>query len=499
MLNINTLGINLAGAITLGIVFVAVLIVLAIYSVWGLSRVLAIPNNRNHINVRIGKASIKTALAFILVLGIVVRIVASILVAGDDSLTFTLVQQYNNYQDLGLGGYLTNGIALYPVSYIINGVFGQIGDVFGDAEVLSFFLRLPFVLADIASALVLYSITRKYVNKQAAIIVTALFFFNPVFFLNSSIAGQYNSLLILTLLLTFYFLTLRKTAWMIVMYGLSLLIHRDAQIFVAPIAVYVIYLVVRSIIMLRREGKSGMFKDRARNSVIVVPLSIVCVFVGMWLISLPFVANTYGYNPFVFLNRLYIQMIQYFDNYGYNALNLYNLFNRNGEVTAYTFPSLTFGIIFLLLATVIPLVLFLSKRNRANMVLIASFVMLTLGLYFINFTHSTLVPCVALLLLAYVFIKDRRILKVLIALSLAISINQLASLAHGTTLSNGWALGISIVTSIVAIISHIYFTIMILDICMSSNILTLNVDPDATIGQANRNWLKWHKQPRIVQ
>ena len=285
----------------------------------------------------------------------------------------------------------------------------------------------------------------------------------------------------------------RKTVLMVLFYGISLLVHRDAQMLFVPIAVYLVYLFVRSILTIKRNGRDGFLKDNTRNSVVVVPVAIVGVFFAMWLISIFFVSGVMGYNPFVFLNRMYIQMLQTYDSYGTDALSLYNLFKRNGELTAFSFPALMFGIVFVLLSTLISVVLYLSKRNRANMVLISSFVMLTLGLYFVNFTHSTLVPCVALILLSYVFIKDRRLLKVYVLLSIAIVLNQIASVVNNGLLEDGFGFAVNVAMSVLAILTHMYFTVVVLDICMSSNIVALSADPNIAFGQANKNWLRIKK------
>ncbi|MCL1944540.1 MAG: glycosyltransferase family 39 protein [Firmicutes bacterium] len=489
---INLLGINVAGGIILGVVFVVVLILLAMYTVWGFGRVMALPNNRSHVNVKLGKVSIKAALAYIIVIGIVARIIAAILVSGQTDYIGSLLDGHTQFDRIGLEGYLnTKGWnVMYPLTYLINGLFGKVGGLFHDADVLAFFLRLPYILADLISAFILYAIARKFVNKQVGVLVVALFMLNPMFFLNSGIAGFANSLLILSLLGTFYFMARRNTFAMLFFYGLSLLLHRDAQMLLAPMMVYLVYLVVRSIITIRRDGKAGFMKDKARNSVVVVPLTVVSVFLGMWIVSLPFVSVQYGFNPFVYLNRSFIQMIQIFDNYGVNALSLYNLFLRNGELTAYSFPALTFGIVFLILGILISAILFLSKRNRANMVLISSFIMVTIALYFINFTSATLVPSVALILLSFILIKDRRILKVFVLLSFAVSLNQLTSLVYNTTITEGFGLGLNIAMSVIAILTHIYFTMVVLDICMSSNIVVLSTEPDIGIGQANKWWWK---------
>lgn len=494
--NINLLGINLAGGITLGVAFVALLLLLVMYSVWGISRVLSIPNNKTVTDVKMGRMSVKTVIAFIFVVGILVRVATALLFVEKNNYTDVLLNQFNTYKDQGFKGFQLGDRSntFYPLAYLINGLFGTFGNLFGSETLLAFSLRLPLIIADVCSAVILYFIARKYINKQVATIVSALFLLNPMFYFNSSMAGQLNSLLTLSLLITFYFMATRRTFWMLFFYGVSLMIHRDAQILLVPMAVYSIYLIVRSYLAIRREGRSGMKSDATKNGVWVVPVSIIGVFAIMWLVCLPFVANSMGYNPFKFLNTAYIQMLKTYDNYGVDALSLYNIFLRNGEVTAVTFPALQFGIVFLVLATLISVILFLSKRNRANMVLIASFVMFTIGIYFINFTASTLVPSVAVLLLSYVFIKDRRLLKIYALMSICVVLNMLASVVKNDLLNAGFGFVINVTLSVIVMLVHIYFTIVVLDICMSSNIVALNTDPEITFSQANKNWLRIRRQ-----
>jgi len=54
--------------------------------------------------------------------------------------------------------------------------------------------KLPAIAADIATGLLIFTITKKYFNKKRAAIFASLYLFNPAIFYNSALWGQVDSL-----------------------------------------------------------------------------------------------------------------------------------------------------------------------------------------------------------------------------------------------------------------------------------------------------------------
>jgi hypothetical protein len=384
------------------------------------------------------------------------------------------------------------------LAFYVNALFGSLGNSFADERFMLLGLRLPYILADIGSAILLYAIAKKYANAQVGAVIAGLFMLNPIFMLNSSMASQINSLMILTLLLALYCLLRRNVVGMLIFFGLSLLIDATAQYFVAPLIVYAVYLFVRAIRSthrIRREGGSDLplLKDPERNNIVLVPLTMVGVLLGMFLITLPLSIEGYGTNPWTFVNEMYLSRIDKLAYFGRNSLSLYNLFTRNGIPLGGNFPAMFFGVSFLLLSATIATVLFLSKRNRANMVLISSFVLLTLATYFVDFDAYALVVFLAVLLLSYVVVKDKRLLQVYGIYTVLLLINSMVArtawLDTGNYLVEGGGMVVNIVLTVISLLAHIYFTIIVLDVCMTNRRLQLRADDTATFRESLKNWL----------
>ncbi|MDR3021093.1 MAG: hypothetical protein LBU60_00200, partial [Clostridiales bacterium] len=345
---------SLNGSIILA-VFLIAFVAIVLYSVLGFTRVLSDTVTVGDPVITYKRIKLKYIVLFIFVIGLIIRFVCAALFDGSIGGMYGLVGAFRMFQSDGLNGYsifnADTTSQIYPLAFYINSVFGWLGSKFGDDTILYFFMRVPFIMADLGSAFLLYFITKKYINIQSAVIVLALFLLNPLFFINSSIDSRVNSILILALLCTFYFMVKRNVVAMLAFYGVSLLLDRGAQYVFAPIAVYTVYLFVRAIINVKKDGAKDYLKDNSRSPMLLVPLSIIGVFLAMWLVSLPLVKSSMGFNPFKFLVETFIVNIKRYELFGLDALSLYNLFGRNGQALSYNFNGLFFGITFLLLSS----------------------------------------------------------------------------------------------------------------------------------------------------
>lgn len=161
-------------------------------------------------------------------------------------------------------------------------------------------LKIPSIIAELFLAFFIY----KQIAKKSlswATIAASMVLFNPAFIFNSSIWGQIDGLLSLTMLLAVYLLTQHKLVFSSVFLGLSFLI-KPQTVALAP--VFLLFLV----------------KNLSIRNILKLCLPFMLV---VFVLSLPFFTNQH----LLGLLRLFFQMTS---DYPYTSLFAYNLWGVVG-------------------------------------------------------------------------------------------------------------------------------------------------------------------------
>ncbi|MCL2061076.1 MAG: hypothetical protein FWH03_00415 [Firmicutes bacterium] len=422
-------------------------------------------------------------------IGLIVRLV----------LAFTVTGYRNDFSDLygmyfesggSFGGTYANGNLNnlnYPLVAYMYSFFGMLARAFGmsaNSLATPLFIKLPLILADIGLILLVYRAAKKHINEYAALTLagfTALF---PPFIIASSVWGSVYSLLALFIALSFYFLANKKFALMFIAYGLALYTVRDALYLFPIFAVFVVYQFIKAIKYTRNNNVRGIkniIKDKEARPVLSMPAYTLAAMLIMYLVALPLLTE-HGTGFFQWMGLFYIRPIANTQFFGYNAMNVFNLFTRNGIALGLEFPGALFGWLFMVIITGLVLLVYISRKNRANMIYLGAYILLTLSVYFVDFTAMNILAVLALFILALIFVRDRRILLIIGALGLLFTLNasfiflnagylnnQPLSSAFGEVLldSGGYMIA-NIICSAGVILVHAYATIVILDIAMSN-------------------------------
>lgn len=439
----------------------------------------------------------KHILSLIIFGGFILRLVLSLTVLGNRNEFDNLISVI----DLGVIGMNETSFGMYPVQFILYLAFGGLAKLFnlsGNAIGMGFITKLPMILCDIATAIVLYNLAAKYKNKSLGLIVAAIFSLSPVFILT---AGTYNSsasLLILGMATTLYFLLERNFWGMFLSYGVTSVSSPYGVYMLPIIAVYGVYTFIMAIISIRREvpagGFKGIYTSKQTAALIQVPLYTICSFIAAYLLSLfQFAATTA--NPFTIMNSLFIKPITTVSLFCGNALNIFSLFNRNGSYINSNFSAGVFMAVFAVIAFIIVIAVFLFKRNRTTMAMLTSYIFMTFCIYYIGFRELTLAIALVPMLISYCVTYDKRLISVMLALSVLLTLNySLAMLSGGyanaipssvftsdaSYTGNEFFTGglkvFSIILSALTVIVHILFTALLLDITVMGrrNIITCN-------------------------
>ncbi|MCL2797350.1 MAG: hypothetical protein FWD58_04790 [Firmicutes bacterium] len=414
----------------------------------------------------------------------------------------------------------SDAIIHYPLIIYLFSFFGLFAQGFGigaDAFAAPVLVKLPMILADMGLIYLCYHAAKKYINEYTALVLAGFVAVFPPLVFASSVWGSVYSILAVFLALTFYFMVSKNYAGMFVAYAFALLTAKDALYLFPVVAIFVIYQFIKTLRYISTnniKGFKAVMADKNARSAVLLPTYVLAAWLGMWLLSLPLVYN-YSASPFRFTYMLYFYPLapdlstvtQY---YGFNALNVYNLFFNNGVALGSGFPGVFFAIAFAVLISLLVGVVYLSRKNRANLVYLAAYILLTLSIFYVDFGAMNLIAVLPLLLIALVFIRDRRILTLTVVLGLAVVLNGSFVMMHagyissapeadfiaGYTLESvrlfketGW-LAANYVMSIIVILAEIYATIIILDIAMSNKRKLFADLPKSTFGKSLLKFLK---------
>lgn len=97
--------------------------------------------------------------------------------------------------------YTSGGFCDYPPGYIlILGLIANIGQLLGCGTTV-LLVKMPSILCDIAAAVLLFFYGKKYLSQKGAFILSALYAFNPLTFVDGAAWGQADSVMAFCIIL----------------------------------------------------------------------------------------------------------------------------------------------------------------------------------------------------------------------------------------------------------------------------------------------------------
>ena len=378
--------------------------------------------------------------AFIVVVGLLLRLILCALYRGHDSDMGCFIGWG---QDIARNGtqqfYWAAGHDWYdyPPGYMLFlGGYSAVLNLFrvDTGTVLGIFLyMLPAIAADLFLSLLLMSFARKQrINNAGALILGGLVFLNPALLFLTGAWGQIDSILTLWLVVSFLLLLDPKPGTVDrnrvlsgAVFGLAVMTKWQALMFGPVYAMAHLFLV--------RWGEKEAGKD-LRDTV----LSALAAFAVILLISLPFKGDQ---GLFWFVDRFMTASAHY----DYATVEAYNYFafcganwKRAGE---YILPNVLtfkqFGTVAILLAILCGFLTILRRRqaqkrldstlseDKGFLFLAASLIM-ALIFTFGHYMHERyVVPILVMLLFAYAFYKDRRLLLIALLFTVTTFLNEM--------------------------------------------------------------------------
>ncbi len=463
-----------------------------------------------------GRERFKT-LAIILTGGFVIRILLALFIGGNRYDLTELSTATNYFSEYGFADYYAlYDVKVFPLAYYVFGVFGSLASLLGIARGTVYFylfLKLPLIVADLLSACIVYFISKKFFNERIGLISAALVSLCPAFFLSSAVWGAQEILCVPLLLFSFYALISKKNFTAIIVYSLAMITNKNA-LFVFPlILVYYAYyfvLAIKETVTLKNSGGDFSLKNvitlENTKSAIIIPCAVICSFLLQYLVTLPLSLTSFNANPFSTAYHLFIEPVFTAERFTFNGLGVYSIFGKNASLLPSGFPTLAFTIILLVLTLIIVCVVYFSKKNRAATPLIAALVYYTILCYGFDTTVNLVVPALFMVIVAFVFTKDKRLLLVILLSSTAFVLGFSSVMANGnffglegidafkgatlyslSSVVSSATKVVLIISAVLSVLSHLLLAFVTFDVTINDSRSLLLYKENASFNEAVKN------------
>ena len=503
----------LAANVIMIIFFVLLTLAATVVAVFLIGKYHALTNDET---TTVGRVKPIHVFFIILAVGVALRLLLTFVVKGYGPTYSTAYGIANGVvgEDSGFSGFTSEYRSVAPLTAYLYTLFAGWGIAAGatmDSIAMQFFVRLPFMLADVALVCVIYYLARKYSNRYVALALCGMYFINPLSFIVSSMWGSEMILLALALVVLSAFV-LSKNMFGICLTAAAACLVSSYAVFIVPVVgVYVVYTAVKSVVNIVKAKPSfdSVMRDQAYYNVFYAPLCLLLGFSVMYLVSLPayFADGVVSFGSV--MNQLFVQPFTVdssaLSRFTENGLGIYTVITNNFESVGPQFKTLVFAVLFVVISAVFTVVFWLMKRNRSNLILISSFMAFTVAVYMMGSDEWSLLPALVLMIPAFAATKDKRIFKVFAPVSLFVVINAMLSLFGGGMLSGTLVTGVtvtnlkqlggaynafSILLSVLTVLLHIYYAVVVLDIAVARNRKEFITDRTAGFGECMRGWVR---------
>ncbi|MEG0356118.1 MAG: glycosyltransferase family 39 protein [Christensenellaceae bacterium] len=296
--------------------------------------------------------------------------------------------------------YKEDATTIYPPVYIyMLSLVGALRSGLGidiNSELFGMMIKALPILFDIIMAYFIYSLAKREINAKVGLLLSAFVLLNPAVIFDSSVWGQNDMVLLVFTVLALYMLYKNKLVWSAGLFMVAFL-FKPQVVFTAPIFLYVF---IRNIIV---------SKDKLK-SVLTLLLSVAVMVGVFFLLPLPFGIHK---EPLWLIDTL-LGTMGMFPQASLNAFNLFAMMGLNFvPVADAAFLGLTLNVWgYILIAAVCLYTLWLYIKNPKKELIFGLAAFLSMGVFALGHgMHERYIfPVPILLILAYIFTKDKRLI-----------------------------------------------------------------------------------------
>lgn len=358
----------------------------------------------------------RLGLAIILIGAFVLRLFLSLIFYGHPT-DINCFMAWGNMVLSGTGTFYTSGaFADYPPGYMyVCGALAWICRALGipyGTDAMALLFKMPSTIADLIGTYLIYRIARSQkIGERGALTLAGIFAFCPVLMFVSGAWGQIDSLLALLLLLVIRLLQSDKRILAGAVYGVAILTKPQALMLGPVFAVAFIADIA--------DAEKDWLK-RLLQTVLAVLAAVAALFV----LSLPF----QGTQNWDWLIQKYVTTAGSYHYASIEAFNFGALIGGNwktADMLLLGVPFYIWGNLFIGISVVYASVLYLFGRKKSPGALYLGGALVVMLIFtFGHYMHERyMLPALLLLLVAYVYYRDRRLLVAFGGMSLTALLN----------------------------------------------------------------------------
>jgi len=385
--------------------------------------------------VKIQPSNVKMLILTILGVGLFLRIPLALLINGHpfDLSTFknwatTVVNNFSQF-------YQGRNASDYPPFYIyVLFLIGKLGSLSALSPYFTLLLKLPSIVADIATSFLIFKLAQKYLSFEISLLLAAFYTFNPAVLINSTIWGQVDSFFTLIIVAAIFFLSEKNIGLATGLFTAAVLMKPQGIIFL-PVLFF------------------ELIRQKTLKSWIKV---IISGLVTAIVIILPFSLNTSG----LWIFKLYASTLGEYPYASVNAFNFFSLLGANftkDAGTLFVFSYHSWGLIAIVMITAFSWFLFIKGNSRVYASAVALLLIDGVFTFSTRMHERYLFPAVALSILTFIYLRDKRLILLASGFSTTIYINTHFVLYETLSGINSVSYGsILIITSFLNVLLFVY-------------------------------------------
>jgi len=276
----------------------------------------------------------------------------------------------------------------YPPLYMyVLYLIGKLAGITALSPYFTLLLKLPSIVADIATSFLIYKLARKYLSAEISVLAASFYVFNPAVLINSTFWGQVDSFFTLIVTAAIFLLAEKKTGLAAALFAAAVLMKPQG----------IIFLPVLFFELVRQKN----LKSFASAAAIALSTAV--------LIVLPFALSQGA----MWIFQLFSDTLAKYPYASVNAFNFFSLLGANYTrdiSTLFLFSYHSWGMIFIVMITIFSWLIYIKGNSR--LFIAAAALLQIAGVFtFSSRIHERyLFPAVALSILAFIYLKDKRLL-----------------------------------------------------------------------------------------
>jgi len=353
----------------------------------------------------------------------------------------------------------------YPPLYMyILFLIGKIASVPAMSPYFTLLLKLPSIMADIATSYLIYRMAGKYLSSEISVLLSAFYIFNPAVFINSTFWGQVDSFFTFIVISSVVMLSEKKIGFSSALFTAALMMKPQG----------IIFLPVLFFELIRQKNFKSFLK------VLVFALSTAMI------IILPFSLN----KDVLWIFKHFSSTVAEYPYASVNAFNFFSLIGKNhvkDAATLFIFSYHNWGMIFIVLITAFSWFVYIKGNSRVFASAAALLQIVGVFTFSTRMHERYLFPAIALVILAFIYLRDKRLLLLSAGFSSTVYINTHYVLFETSKGINSVSFSpIIIFTSLLNVLLFIYLVKVLFDIAIKKRIHTPPENCYGPISQTRR-------------